>query len=332
MPMLHSRIVGTGSYVPERVVGNSEVSPSLERDPDRVFRLTGIKTRHWAPERQASSDLATEAARNALDAAGRAPSSVDAILVSTTSPDTAFPSTACYVQRALGARAVAAFDLAASCSGFLYGLSMADAMIRSGQARCCLVIAAEVKSRFLDRQDDATAMLFGDGAGAATVVGETSGNGQGSGILGVRLYADGARHALIQVAAGGSRIPGSSATIGRNQHVIRMQGGPLFRIAVRRLETAIRATMKEFGVGLSEVKRVVVHQANGRILAALRDRLGLPPEALYSVIERFGNASSASLPIALDRAVRDGHIAAGDLVLLGAFGGGLTWATALLRW
>ncbi len=332
MPMQRSRIVGTGSYVPERVVGNGEVSSSLARDPDRVFRLTGIRTRHWASECQASSDLAAEAARYALEAAGMTPTSLDAILVSTTSPDTTFPSTACYVQRALGARAVAAFDLAASCSGFLYALSMADAMVRSGQAKCCLVIAAEVKSRFLDREDEATAVLFGDGAGAAIVVGETVVDGHGSGILGIRLYADGARHRLIQVAAGGSRAPGSSDTIGRNQHVIRMQGGPLFRIAVRRLEAAVRDLVKEFGVGLSEVKRIVVHQANARLLAALRDRLGLPPEVLYSVIERFGNVSSASLPIALDWAVRDGCIAAGDLVLLGAFGGGLTWATALMRW
>ncbi len=330
--MQRSRIVGTGSYVPERVVSNGEVSFSLARDPDRVFRLTGIRTRHWASECQASSDLAAEAARHALDAAGMTPASLDAILVSTTSPDTPFPSTACYVQRALGARAIAAFDLAASCSGFLYGLSMADAMVRGGQARCCLVIAAEVKSRFLDREDDATAGLFGDGAGAVIVVGETVADGHGSGILGIRLYADGSRHGLIQVVAGGSRIPGSSDTIGRNQHVIRMQGGPLFRIAVRRLEMAVRDLVKEFGVDLSEVKQVVVHQANARLLAALRNRLGLPPEALYSVIERFGNVSSASLPIALDQAVRDGSIAAGDLVLLGAFGGGLTWATALMRW
>ncbi|TAJ28651.1 MAG: ketoacyl-ACP synthase III [Nitrospirae bacterium] len=329
--MQRSRIVGTGSYLPPRSVSNSEVSPGLGLDPEAVYRRTGIRVRHWAGEEQATSHLAEEAARRACEAAGLSPASVDTIILSTTSPDMAFPSTACHVQRSLGARGSAAFDIAASCSGFLYGLSMADRLIRSGQSQRCLVVAAEIKSRFLDRQDATTAILFGDGAGAAVVVGEQVEAGQPRGILGVRLYADGARHALITVPAGGSRQPASSRTVQERRHTIRMQGIPLFRVAVTRVAEAVTDLLKEFGVGVGDLGQAIFHQANGRLLAAIGRRLELPPEKLYSAIEQAGNTSSASLPIALDLAYREGRISAGDLVLLGTFGGGLTWATALLR-
>jgi len=326
-----SRIVGTGSYVPARPVPNSEVGAVLGRDGEAVYRRTGIRVRHWAGEDQAASDLADQAARRALDAAGVSPASVDAILVSTTSGDMVFPSTACHLQRLLGAKGVAAFDVAASCSGFLYGLSMADRLIRSGQFHRCLVVASEIKSRFLNLHDEATAMLFGDGAGAALVVGEDGSNGP-EGILGIRLYADGARHGLITVPAGGSRQPADAQTVRDRLHTIHLQGGPLFRVAVKRLAGAVSEILKEFGVAIANLDQVVFHQANGRLLSALGSRLGIPPEKLCSVIEQFGNTSSASLPIALDLAVREGRIHSGDLILLGAFGGGLTWATALVRW
>lgn len=307
------------------------MSPGLGLDPEAVYRRTGIRVRHWAGEEQATSHLAEEAARRACEAADLSPASVDTIILSTTSPDMAFPSTACHVQRSLGARGSAAFDIAASCSGFLYGLSMADRLIRSGQSQRCLVVAAEVKSRFLDRQDATTAILFGDGAGAAVVVGERVETGQPRGILGVRLYADGARHALITVPAGGSRLPASSLTVQERRHTIRMQGIPLFRMAVTRVAEAVTDLLKEFGVGVEDLGQAIFHQANGRLLAAIGRRLELPSEKLYSAIEQAGNTSSASLPIALDLAYREGRISAGDLVLLGTFGGGLTWATALLR-
>jgi 3-oxoacyl-[acyl-carrier-protein] synthase-3 len=261
-----------------------------------------------------------------------APHSLDAILVSTTSPDSAFPSTACHVQRALGAKPVMAFDLSASCSGFLYGLSMADAMIRSGQIRSCLVIAAEVKSRSLDLMDKETAMLFGDGAGAVVVVQDESGQPDAAGILGLRLYAEGSGHGLISIPAGGSRKPARVETLRAKEHMLRMRGSVVFRSAVRRLEQAITDLLKEFGLAAGDLARVIAHQANARILEQLRRRLGLSPEVLYSVIEEYGNTSSASLPIALDHAVRAQRVATGDLVLLGAFGGGLTWATGLVRW
>lgn len=330
--MRRSKILGTGSYVPQRVVANSDLSRWLSLDAEAIYRRTGIRTRHWATEDETSSTLAEQAARRALDAAGLTPSSIDAILVSTTSPDMLFPSTACHLQRALGAQGIAAFDLSASCSGFLYGLSMADCMIKGGMFRRCLVVAAEVKSRFLNLQDETTAILFADGAGAALVVEDDPADTSAAGIMGVRLYADGSRHDLITLPAGGSRQPASRQTVLDGQHAMRLRGGPLFRVAVKRLAEATGAILKEFGLQWDDVKRVVFHQANGRLLSAVRDRLKLPPGKMYSVIEQFGNSSSASLPIALDYAVRQGQIVSGDLVLLGAFGGGLTWGTALVRW
>ena len=330
--MKRSRIVGTGSFVPPRVVHNEEVGGPLGLNSDQIMALTGIRTRHWAKPGQASSDLAVEAAQRACEAAGIAPRSLDAILVSTTSPDSAFPSTACHVQRALGAGPVMAFDLSASCSGFLYGLSMADAMIRSGQIRSCLLVAAEVKSCSLDAMDRETALLFGDGAGAVVVVEDESVRPEAAGIRGVRLYAEGAGHGLITIPAGGSRKPNGMETVCAKEHFLRMRGSAVFRAAVRHLEQAIADLLKEFGLSAVDVTRVIAHQANARILEQLRRRLGLPREAVYSVIERYGNTSSASIPIALDYAVREQQVTAGDLILLGAFGGGLTWATALVRW
>lgn len=330
--MIRSRIIGTGSYLPSRIVSNEEIAPTLGVSPARIYRLTGIQTRHWAGDHEASSDMAVEAGRRALDAADCPPSSIDAIILSTTSPDMAFPSTACLVQRGLGCKPVGAFDVSASCSGFLYGLSMAQAMILSGQAKTCLVVASEVKSRSLDPQDDSTALLFGDGAGAVILRGEEDGTPEWRGILGIRLYADGAHHGLIRLPGGGSRLPLSSDTLRKREHLLRMQGASLFRIAIRRIERAVLEILKEFGACPGDLKQVVLHQANGRILSQVAERLGIDQGRLASVIERYGNTSSASLPIALDDAVRGGNISPNDLVLLGTFGGGVTWATGLLRW
>ena len=330
--MKRMRVLGTGSYLPERIVSNSEVAEPLGITPATIERLTGIRERRWAAESQAPSDLAIEASRHALQTAGCAAGDVDAIILSTTSPDMAFPSTACLVQRGLGCRGVAAFDVSASCSGFLYAMSMANAMILSGQAKICLVVAAEVKSRFLDPTDAATAVLFGDGAGAVVVRGDDDQGSKGHGLLGIRLYSDGSKHDLIRLPAGGSRVPASAETVARHDHVLRMQGASLFRIAVRRVERAVQDILKEFGVRIDDLGQVVLHQANGRILSNVAERLGIPAHRLASVIDRYGNTSSASLPIALDAAVRAGQIRTDDVVLLGSFGGGLTWATGLVRW
>jgi 3-oxoacyl-[acyl-carrier-protein] synthase III len=330
--MIRTRIIGTGSYLPERVVSNLEVGASLGIEATAVYRLTGIHERRRAAPSQASSDLAVEAARPALDAAGLQVSDLGGIILSTTSPDTVFPSTACHVQRILGCSAIPAFDMAASCSGFLYGLSMADAMIRSGQVKTCLVVAAEVKSRSIDPADGDTALLFGDGAGAVVLRGEPEAGQLSQGLLGLRLRSDGAQHGLITIPSGGSRRPTTSGTVEAKGHTLRMQGGPLFRLAVKRLDQVIREIVKEFGVDIHDVAQLIVHQANGRILAQLTKRLGIPQERVCSVIGRYGNTSSASLPIALDHAVRSGKISPRDLVVLGSFGGGVTWAAGLVRW
>ncbi|MBP0121103.1 MAG: ketoacyl-ACP synthase III [Nitrospira sp.] len=330
--MIRTKIIGTGSYLPERVVSNCEVGASLGLDPAVVSRLTGIEERRWAADSQASSDLAVEAARRALHAAGLPVLELGAIVLSTTSPDSVFPSTACHVQRMLGCATIPAFDVAASCSGFLYGLSMADAMIRSGQVKTCLVVAAEVKSRSIDPADGDTVLLFGDGAGAVVLRGEPETGPLGRGILGIRLHADGSQHGLIRIPAGGSRMPTTAETVAGKRHTLRMQGAPLFRLAVKRLEQAIREIVKEFGVELQDLAQLVLHQANGRILGQLTKRLGVSPERVSSVIGRYGNTSSASLPIALDDAVRSEKMSPDDMVLLGSFGGGVTWATGLVRW
>jgi 3-oxoacyl-[acyl-carrier-protein] synthase III len=330
--MIRTRIIGTGSYLPERVVSNLEVGAPLGIEATVVSRLTGIQERRRAAPTQASSDLAVEAARPALDAAGLQGSDLGGIILSTTSPDTVFPSTACHVQRMLGCSAIPAFDMAASCSGFLYGLSMADAMIRSGQVKTCLVVAAEVKSRSIDPADGDTALLFGDGAGAVVLRGEPEAGQLSQGILGLHLRSDGAQHGLITIPSGGSRRPTTPGTVEAKGHTLRMQGAPLFRLAIKRLDQVIREIVKEFGVDIHDVAQLIVHQANGRILAQLTKRLGIPQERVCSVIGRYGNTSSASLPIALDHAVRSGRISPHDLVVLASFGGGVTWAAGLVRW
>ena len=328
-----SRICGTGSYVPERRVTNEEVTTKFTVHDQDVFRVTGIRARHWSQADETCSDLAERAARQALESASLSREAVEAILVSTTSPDTLFPSTACALQERLGMGRVAAFDLAASCSGFLYGLSMADAFIRSGQFQNCLVVAAEVKSRYLHESQPASGILFGDGAGAAVVTREESSNrSPGRGIIAVRLYSEGACHDLITIPAGGSRIPMSRETVRNHQHSIRLQGGAVYRVAVKRLTEAIEAILRETHTSLSDVKQVITHQANGRMLHTIAKRLGVRPDQMVSIVDQVGNTSSASLPMALDWACRQGKFQDGDLILLGAFGGGLTWGTALIRW
>ncbi|MXX09989.1 MAG: ketoacyl-ACP synthase III [Nitrospira sp. SB0677_bin_15] len=328
-----SRIRGTGSYVPERRVTNEDVATQFALEGHDVFKVTGIRARHWSQADETCSHLAERAARQALESSGLSSEAVDAILVSTTSPDTLFPSTACALQERLGMRRVAAFDLAASCSGFLYGLSMADAFIRSRQFRNCLVVAAEIKSRSLHKSQPASGLLFGDGAGAVVVTREESSNhSQGVGIMAVRLYSDGACHDLITIPAGGSRHPMSQETIRNHQHSIQLQGGAVYRVAVKRLTEAIKAILRETGTSLSEVKQVITHQANGRMLHTIAKRLGVHQDQMVSIVDRVGNTSSASLPMALDWAYRQGKFQEGDLILLGAFGGGLTWGTALIRW
>src|SRR6266508_54910 len=325
---VRSRIVGTGSYVPARVVTNQEIAGLTGLTPAAIYRRTGIRERRWASPEEATSDLTLKAVTAALDAAGVRATELDAIILSTTSPDTPMPSSACHLQRMLGAKQAFAFDLAASCSGFLYALSVGDHMIRLGQARRVLVAAAEVKSRYLNFKEPNTAILFGDGAGAAVLArGE-----EHHGVLSVTLRADGSYADLIQIRAGGSRLPASEKTVAEGLHAIHMRGPSLFRVAVRRLETAVTETLKAQGLTVPDVRWFLFHQANGRLLETVRKRLGIESSRTFNLIEWYGNTSSSSLPLTLDAAVRAGKVQTGDLVCLATIGGGLTWAPALIRW
>ncbi|RMH36907.1 MAG: ketoacyl-ACP synthase III [Nitrospirae bacterium] len=324
-----TRIIGTGSALPKQAISNAQLAQRLKIDESYIVRVSGIRTRYWASNDEQCSTLAEVAAHRALDAAGITAHDVDVIIVSTTSPEMPFPSTACILQSRLGASRAAAFDVAASCSGFLYALSMADRLIRAGQFRRGLVVATEIKSRYVNLDDAQTAMLFGDGAGAAVLVRNHDGT---SGLLDIRIGADGQRHDLITIPAGGSRQPMSVETVKHRLHTIHLRGAALYRAAIKHLGTQISALLDDHRLSVTDIDHWIFHQANGRLLAALRDRLGIADSHVLSVIEQVGNISSASLPFALDMACRQQRLQPGHLVLLGSFGGGLTWGTALLRW
>ncbi|MCA9498818.1 MAG: ketoacyl-ACP synthase III [Nitrospira sp.] len=324
-----SRIVGTGSFLPGRLVDNQEVADLLGIEASYIFRVSGIRTRYWANSQEECSFLAEQATRRALNQAGMVPEDLDAILVSSTSPEMIFPSTACLLQDRLGVKGIPAFDLSASCSGFLYGLSMADCFIRSGQFRRCLIVASEIKSRSLDVNDLSTTILFGDGAGAAIVERSTHSD---MGVASIRLHADGAYHDLVQIVGGGSRQPLSQAVIDSSAHTLRIRGSRVFRIAIRRLSQAVSDHLEQEKWDASQLDQVIFHQANGRMLAQFCENIGVPAHRCLTMIGQVGNTSSASLPMALDHANRNQRLKTGDRVLLGTFGGGLTWGTALVRW
>ncbi|MGH7369705.1 MAG: beta-ketoacyl-ACP synthase III [Candidatus Methylomirabilaceae bacterium] len=327
--MYRSRIAGTGSSAPDQVLTNADLEQFVSTTDEWIVTRTGISERHVAAEGEATSDVAEHAARRALEAASVDPMDVDLILVGTVTPDMFFPSTACILQERLGTRNASAFDLSAACSGFIYGLSVADAYLRSGIMRNILVVGAETLSKLVDWNDRATCVLFGDGAGAALIQ-RTTGT---SGLLSSHLYADGSKAKHLIIPGGGSRHPVCQRTLDENLAKIKMaNGNEVFKVAVRSMEEAAMAALKANGVEISDIDLVVPHQANARIIYAMAQRLGLPKERLVVNIDRYGNTSAASIPIALDEAVRGGRLAEGDLVLLVAFGGGLTWGSALIRW
>lgn len=321
-------VSGTGIGLPDRLVTNSELEASLGIPPGGIFRRTGIETRRWMEGSQAASDLAATASRAALLAADRQAADIDLIVAATTSGDMGFASTACLLQGHLKASKCAAFDLAASCTGFLYGLSVARAFLENGQARTVLLVATEVKSRFIDQRDPATAILFGDGAGAVVL---TAGP-EDRGIIDLKLHADGSRWPLIHLPAGGSREPASEETVAGGRHTMRLDGGAIFRAAVRTMERAVRDQAAAHDLPLDRIDHFVFHQANARILDQVRRRLALPAHKVPTTLTRYGNTSSSALPIALHHTVVEGSIRPGQWVMLAAFGGGLTWGTALLRW
>jgi 3-oxoacyl-[acyl-carrier-protein] synthase-3 len=326
MPRAH--IVGWGKYVPQRVLTNDDLSRMVDTSDEWIVTRTGIRERHLAEEGETTATMAVQAARQALDGAGIGPEKVDLIIVATATPDYLFPSTACLLQDALGARRAGAFDLAAGCTGFVYALGVAAAMIESGAVRTALVIGAETLSRITDWADRNTCVLFGDGAGAVVL---QAGPDDG-GVLATVLGADGSGSDLLMLPAGGSRHPASHQTVAERMHYIKMQGRDVFRFAVRVIPSATRQVLERAGLSLDDVSLFIPHQANGRIIeSAVRD-LKFPPEKVYNNLERYGNTSAASIPIALCEAVEEGRLKPGDVVVCVGFGAGLTWGATAVRW
>ena len=319
---LRSVLIGTGSALPKRAVSNAELAETVETSDEWIVARTGIRNRHLAGEGETTGTLAIDAARGALAAAGIEGKQIDLIVLATATPDQTFPATATTVQHAIGANGGIAFDVAAVCSGFLYALGVADSMLRTGMAKRALVIGAETMSRILDWEDRTTCVLFGDGAGAVVLEAQDVAN-DGPGILTTRLHADGEHSGLLYVDGG----PSSTGTVGQ----IRMKGQEVFRHAVVNLASVLSEVLAAEGLAAADIDWVVPHQANQRILDATARKLGLPPEKVVVTVDRHANTSAASVPLALDTAVRDGRIKPGDLLVLEAMGGGFTWGACLLR-
>jgi 3-oxoacyl-[acyl-carrier-protein] synthase-3 len=318
---MYSRIAGTGSYLPERVLTNRDLEEMVDTSDEWIVSRTGIRQRHIAADGQLASDLAAEAARRALAAAGIQSSDLGLIVLATTTPDVVFPSTACILQAKLGARRCPAFDLQAVCSGFVYALSTADLFVRTGHCRYALVVGAEVYSRILDWKDRGTCVLFGDGAGAVVLAADDS-----PGILASRLHADGRYTDALAV-------PGQVDCGGvRGKPFVTMEGGVVFKFAIKVLEELVGEVLEGTGLSQSDIDWLIPHQANIRIIEGTARKLGMSMERVVVTVDRHANTSAASIPLALDEAVRDGRIRAGQHVLLEAVGGGFTWGACLVRW
>lgn len=326
--LLRSRIISTGSYLPEKVLSNSEMEKMLDTSDEWITERTGIRERRIADSTQAASDLACEASRIALERAGLGPEDIDLIIVATITGDMPFPSTACFLQDKLGATNAAGFDINAACSGFLYSLYIADSFIKSGKHRRILVAGTEVLSKITDWDDRRTCVIFGDGAGAV-IVGPSDDD---SGLLSININSDGKMWDLIHVPGGGSRNPVSQSSIEQRMHYIKMKGNETFKVAVRTLEDIALKTLEENNIDPSSLSLLIPHQANLRIIQATADRLKVPMDKVFINLDKYGNTSAASIPIALDEALQSGRIKEGDYILLEAFGGGLTWASALIKW
>jgi 3-oxoacyl-[acyl-carrier-protein] synthase-3 len=320
--MPHSRIAGTGSYLPERMVTNRELESRIDTTDEWIVSRTGIESRHVAADGEMTSDLALQACRRAMESAGVTPADIDLIICATTTPDMVFPSTACILQDKLGVPAgCAAFDVQAVCTGFIYALATADKFVASGAHRCALVVGAEVFSRLLDWNDRRTCVLFGDGAGAVVVK-----PSEQPGILSSHLHADGSLGHILRVSAG---ISGGEV---RGHPFLEMDGQAVFKLAVRVLDKSAEEALEKNGFTAKDLDWFVPHQANMRIIDGIAQKIGLPRERVVSTVARHGNTSAASVPLALDEAVRDHRIKPGHLVLLQGVGGGMTWGSVLLRW
>ncbi len=321
MNSTYSRIVGTGSYLPKKVLTNRDLELAVDTTDEWIYTRTGIRQRHIAADGEKTSDLALEASRSALRAAGIAAGDLDLIVMATTTPDMVFPSTACLLQAKLGVRNCPAFDVQAVCSGFVYGLSTADSFMRTGQYRNALVVGAETYSRILDWSDRSTCVLFGDGAGAVVLRRDST-----PGILSSHLHADGSYANLLTVpgTVAGGKVSG--------RPLLQMDGGGVFKFAVKAMDDLVEEALAANGMQKSDIDWLVPHQANIRIIQASAKKLGLSMEKVVVTVDRHANTSAASIPLALDEAVRDGRIRTGQHVLLEAVGGGFTWGAALVKW
>ena len=328
MGNIRAGILGTGHSYPEGILTNAELEKMVETSDDWITSRTGIKQRRKAGPGEYTSQFAVRAARQAIDRAGLQAEDIDLIFCATVSPDQILPSTGCIIQAELGANKAAAMDLVAACSGFLYGLTLADTMIRTGQSKYALVIGAEVLTQYVDYTDRNTCILFGDGAGAA-VLGPVDGD---RGILGARIRSDGRYLEQLYSPGGGTRRPASAATLAAGDHFFKMKGNELFKVAVRSMTDISREVLEEAGLSATDVKLFIPHQANQRITDGVASKLNVESERVYSNIAMHGNTSAASIPIALDECVEAGRISAGDLVLMASFGGGVTWGGVLVRW
>jgi 3-oxoacyl-[acyl-carrier-protein] synthase-3 len=323
--VIRSQIVGVGAYLPANAVSNEELSKRVDTTDEWIRERTGIRQRHIAVEGEKTSDLALQAARNALSHAGMDANELDLIVCATTTPDETFPATATTLQARLNMNHGAAFDVQAVCSGFVYGMAVADNFIKGGMAKTVLLVGAETMSRLLDWSDRTTCVLFGDGAGAVVIqAGEGEGNNHDRGILNSKLFSDGRLHDLLYVDGG----PSSTRTTG----YLRMQGKEVFRHAVTNISAAIVASCNEAGVAVADIDWFIPHQANQRILDGTARKLGIDPAKVVTTVAQHGNTSAASVPLALATAVADGRIKRGQLVLMEAMGGGFTWGASLVRW
>jgi 3-oxoacyl-[acyl-carrier-protein] synthase-3 len=321
-------IIGTGSYVPENIITNQDLEKIVDTSDEWILSRTGIRERRIADDNQATSDLCSIAARRALESAGMSATDIDLIIVATITPDMSFPSTACIVQSNIGAKGAAAFDLEAACSGFLYALNVANQFVATGFYNNVLVIGAECLSRITNWKDRKTCILFGDGAGAA-IVGRVE---KGYGFLSHYMGADGNGGDSLKMKAGGSRLPTSIATIEQELHYIYMDGSEVFKFAVRIMTSAVEETLKLGGIKKDEINLLIPHQANLRIIQGAAKRLDVDSDKVFVNLEKYGNMSAASIPVAIDEAVRSGRIKKGDNICMVGFGGGLTWASNVMKW
>ena len=328
MAIQRAGILGTGHAYPEGILTNADLANMVETSDEWITTRTGIKQRRKAAPGEYTSLFAVKAARQAIERAGLTPADIDLILCATVSPDQILPSTGCIIQAELGANQAAAMDVVAACSGFLYGVTLANTMIQSGQSKYALVIGAEILTQYVDYTDRHTCVLFGDGAGAA-VLGTVDGE---RGILASRIRSDGRFQEQLFSPGGGTRRPPTAETLAAGDHFFKMKGNELFKVAVRSMAEVSREVMEEAGVKAEDVKLFIPHQANQRITDAVANKLNVDDSLVYSNISMHGNTSSASIPIALDECVEAGRVKPGDLVLLASFGGGVTWGGVLLRW